>query len=64
MPQGRYDKWTKGEDQRLLQLVAAGKPIPSIARSLGRTSSSIHSRLSALRRNPETGGTPENERKT
>jgi hypothetical protein len=54
MPQGTYESWTPGEDERLLEL-AARKPISSIAKSLHRTYSSIHSRLSALRRKSKSG---------
>ncbi|MBS2101053.1 UvrD-helicase domain-containing protein [Carboxylicivirga linearis] len=41
-------KWTKGEEIELSQLFLSGKPIPHIARLLGRSQTAIKSRIDKL----------------
>jgi hypothetical protein len=43
-------KWTKEEDQRLLDLRAAGKHIDAIAKDLNRTEMSVASRIAVARK--------------
>jgi hypothetical protein len=42
-------KWTPEEDQRLLELKAAGTPLPVIAKKLDRTQASVDSRTAKLK---------------
>jgi hypothetical protein len=43
-------KWTEEEDQRLLDLRAAGKHIYAIAKVLNRTETSVASKIAAARK--------------
>jgi len=45
----RRNKWTPEEDQRLLELKAAGTPLPVIAKTLDRTQASVDSRTAKLK---------------
>jgi hypothetical protein len=42
-------KWTPEEDQRLLELKAAGTPLAVIAKKLDRTQASVDNRTSKLK---------------
>jgi hypothetical protein len=42
-------KWTPEEDQRLLELKAAGTPLAVIAKKLDRTQASVDSRTAKLK---------------
>jgi hypothetical protein len=42
-------KWTPEEDPRLLELKAAGTPLPVIAKKLDRTQASIDTRATKLK---------------
>jgi hypothetical protein len=48
MPKNSNKKWTPEEDERLLELVATGKPHLMIGAALGRTAGAIVGRLSIL----------------
>ncbi|MFF6787448.1 hypothetical protein ACFY9C_00005 [Streptomyces filamentosus] len=43
-----YQRWTETDDQRLLELHAAGHDAESLARAFSRQPSAIHARLSKL----------------
>jgi len=43
------NKWTPEEDQRLLELKAAGTPLAVIAKKLDRTQASVDSRTAKLK---------------
>jgi DNA-binding NarL/FixJ family response regulator len=45
----RNTKWTPEEDQRLLELKAAGLPLSAIANDLNRTQAAVDSRTNALK---------------
>jgi DNA-binding NarL/FixJ family response regulator len=45
----RNTKWTPEEDQRLLELKAAGLPLAEIAERLNRTQAGVDSRTNALK---------------
>ena len=46
----RYERWTAAEDQRLLELLAAGKSMVLIAAALKRPQKSLQQRLQNSRR--------------
>jgi hypothetical protein len=48
MPKNSNKRWTPEEDNRLLELVATGKPRLKIGPALGRTTVAIEGRLSIL----------------
>jgi hypothetical protein len=52
MPE-RYQPWTDKEDQRLLALKAAEKPVAVIAKELKRTEESVINRTGTLKRRVE-----------
>jgi hypothetical protein len=49
MPKNSNKKWTPEDDQRLLELTAAGKPHVMIGAALGRSAGSITGRLGVLK---------------
>jgi uncharacterized protein YfaA (DUF2138 family) len=43
----RGEPWTRGEEQRLAHLLAAGETVRNIAKLLGRSQGAVHSRAFA-----------------